>query len=116
MLRDKLAREHVNSREIGMSVSRRAQGFDESNWIADQIDRYGPVLGGELLRQFLGFRTAAAFQRARSLGEVEVSLFALPGRQGLFALTQEACDWLISQRRMAQQVAPGGSAINPSET
>lgn len=106
----------MNSREIGMSVSKRAPGFDESNWIADQIDRYGPVLGGELLRQFLGFRTAAAFQRARSLGEIEVSLFALPGRQGLFALTQEACDWLISQRRMAQQVAPGGSAINHSET
>jgi hypothetical protein len=116
MLRDKLAREHVNSREISMSVSNRALGFDESSWIADQIDRYGPVLGGELLRQFLGFRTAAAFQRARSLGEVEVSLFALPGRQGLFALTQEACDWLISQRRMAQQVAPGASSINPSQT
>lgn len=115
MLRDKLAREHVNSRENSMSVSNRALGFDEANWIADQIDRYGPVLGGELLRQFLGFRTAAAFQRARSLGAVEVSLFALPGRQGLFALTQEACDWLISQRRMAQQVAPGASAINPSQ-
>ena len=104
----------MNSQEISMSVANKARGFDESNWVADQIDRYGPVLGGELLRQFLGFRTAAAFQRARSLGVVEVSLFALPGRQGTFALTQEACEWLIKQRRTAQQVLPEASSTTPA--
>ena len=81
----------------------------------DQTDRYGPVLGG-LLRQFLSLRTAAAFQRARSLGVVEVSLFALPGRQGLFALTQEACDWHIKQRHAAQQVPPEAASTTPTRT
>lgn len=82
-------------------------GFDEAAWMTDQVERYGPVLGGEALRQFLGFRTAAAFQKARYSGAIEVSLFALPGRQGLFALTQEACEWLIHQRRSAQRPVVG---------
>ncbi|WP_369934841.1 hypothetical protein [Xanthomonas tesorieronis] len=105
----------MNSQEIMMSSFTDPPGFDESTWIADQISRYGPVLGGEVLRQFLGFRTAAAFQKARYLDAVEVSLFALPGRQGLFALTQEACEWLIQQRRSAQHIRPDTEQLGTSQ-
>lgn len=73
--------------------------FDETEWIEDQLQRYGPVIGGEVLRTFFGFRTYAAFQKARRLGELEVVVFRLRGRQGVFAMTAEACAWLVAQRR-----------------
>ena len=73
--------------------------FDESAWVEEQIARYGPVVGGEALRRLLGFRTVSAFQKARQNGQIEVAVFALPGRQGVFATTQEACAWLLAQRR-----------------
>jgi|JI10StandDraft_1071094.scaffolds.fasta_scaffold331612_3 hypothetical protein len=73
--------------------------FDETQWTDDQLKRYGPIVGGEALRTFLGFRTYAAFQKARRLGELEVAVFGLRGRQGVFAMTVEACAWLIAQRQ-----------------
>lgn len=73
--------------------------FDETQWIEEQLNRYGPIVGGEALRTFLGFRTYAAFQKARRLGELEVAVFVLRGRQGAFAMTAEACAWLVAQRR-----------------
>lgn len=79
--------------------------FDESQWTEAQIERYGPMLGGENLRRFLGFRTPAAFHKARSLGLVGVAIFSLPGRQGMFALTSEACTWVIEQRNTSQKAS-----------
>ena len=73
--------------------------FDEAQWTEGQLKRYGPIVGGEALRTFLGFRTYAAFQKARRLGEFEVAVFGLPGRRGVFAMTAEACAWLVAQRR-----------------
>src|SRR3546814_10127468 len=69
--------------EFPMTTPNRPKGFDEAAWIEEQIDRYGPVVGGESLRSFLGFRTAAAFQKARLQGQVGVAVFGLPGRQGV---------------------------------
>ena len=75
--------------------------FDESAWVDEQIARYGPVVGGEALRSLLGFRTAAACQKARLLGQIDVAVFHIPGRQGIFAVTAEACAWVLDQRRAA---------------
>ena len=50
------------------------------------------------MRQFLGYRTPSAFQRARTQETVGVRLFSLPGRQGMFALTEEACVWILKHR------------------
>src|SRR3546814_10932723 len=86
--------------EFPMSTPNRPKGFDEAAWIEEQIDRYGPVVAGESLRSFLGFRTAAAFQKARMQGQVGVAVFVLPGRQGVCSVTQEACAWLLAQRRV----------------
>lgn len=82
-----------------MSQSSPSGPFDEAQWTDDQLKRYGPIVGGEALRTFLGFRTYAAFQKARRLGEFEVAVFGLRGRQGVFAMTVEACAWLIAQRQ-----------------
>lgn len=74
-------------------------GFDESAWIDEQIGRYGPLVGGSALRSLLGFRTTTAFQKARLQGQIGVAVFSLPGRQGVFAVTQEACRWVLAQRQ-----------------
>ena len=73
--------------------------FNEAGWIDEQISRYGPVVGGGALRSLLGFRTAAAFQKAKLQGQIGVAIFTLPGRQGVFAVTEEACRWVLTQRR-----------------
>ena len=88
--------------------------FDENDWIETQIRRYGPVVGGEALRSFLGFRTATAFQKARLQGEMGIAVFGLPGRQGLFAVTEEACAWVLAQRRRLGSTEPAGSAEAPA--
>ena len=75
--------------------------FDEAGWIEEQILRYGPVVGGGALRSLLGFRTAAALQKAKLQGQIGIAIFTLPGRQGVFAVTQEACRWVMTQRRAA---------------
>ncbi|WP_144817054.1 hypothetical protein [Aerolutibacter ruishenii] len=86
--------------------------FDEASWIEAQVARYGPVVGSEALRSLLGFRSASAFQKARLQGQLEVAVFALPGRQGVFALTQEACTWVMAQRRLGRfGAAPQREAI-----
>src|SRR3546814_18378992 len=98
--------------EFPMTTPNRPKGFDEAAWIEEQIDRYGPVVGGESLRSFLGFRTAAAFQKARLQGQVGVAVFGLPGRQGVFSVTQEACAWVLAQRRVVASTSR--SDLQPS--
>ena len=84
-----------------MTSQNMPAGFQEAAWIEEQISRYGPVVGGGALRSLLGFRTAAAFQKARLQGHIGVAIFTLAGRQGVFAVTQEACQWVLAQRRAA---------------
>lgn len=80
--------------------------LDEQTWIETQVRRFGPLIGGEELRQFLGFRTPEAFQKARTLGSIELPIFPLPGRRGHFAFTDEACAWLLRQRAARSTVGP----------
>lgn len=75
--------------------------FDEKAWTRAQLQQYGPLLGGEDLRAFLGFRTTTAFAKARATGLVGLPLFSIPGRKGMFATTSEACAWLLKLRRGA---------------
>ncbi len=95
-----------------MNHSNAGRTFDEVKWIEDQLTRYGPIIGGEALRIFLGFRTYAAFQKARRHSELEIAVFGLPGRQGHFAMTAEACAWLVDQRKAAEAVSsPQNSTV-----
>lgn len=90
-------------------------GFDETGWIEEQLSRYGPVVGGGALRSLLGFRTPAAFQKARLQGQIGIIVFALPGRQGVFAVTEEACRWVLIQRRVASMDPPDGARLPGKE-
>jgi hypothetical protein len=84
---------------IAMSTDTKTQSeFDPEGWSTTQIALYGPVLGGADLRKFLGFRTATAFLKARAQGSIGLPVFTLPPRRGYFAMTSEACAWLLSQR------------------
>ena len=92
------------------------QSFDEVKWIDDQIERYGPIVGGEALRILLGFRTYDAFQKARRHSKFDIALFRLSGRQGHFAMTSEACAWLINQRKASVAVIIQHDSSDVKET
>jgi|GEM_PF-762080 len=57
---------------------------------------FGPLVGGDDLRRQLGFKTAAAFERAVRLQRLGVRTFNLPGRRGRFALSVDIADWLFA--------------------
>jgi len=78
----------------------------ERQLLAQLLERYGPVLGGQDLRQVLGFPSAAAFRQAALRGTLPVPVFSVPNRRGRFALTQEVTAWLFERRRTA--IPPGG--------
>lgn len=60
----------------------------------DLRNQHGPILGGADLSKALGYRSLAAFRQARRRGQVEVKLFSLPNRRGVFALGIEVAQWL----------------------
>lgn len=70
-------------------------------WIETLVSRYGPLVGGHDLRKLLGFRTAAAMQRAVRQGLMRAPVFHLEGRRGLFAITSEIAEWLLQERAKA---------------
>lgn len=70
-------------------------------WIEVLVARYSPLIGGSDLRKLLGFRTAAAMQRAVRQGLMKVPVFHLEGRRGLFAITSEIAEWLLQERAKA---------------
>ena len=58
------------------------------------LQQYGPLMGGADLRKAIGYRSAAAFQRAVREKIIDIRVFGIPGRRGKFALTLEVAAWL----------------------
>jgi hypothetical protein len=83
-------------------------------WVEMQIRRFGPVVGGEDLRGLLGYRTAAAFQKARAQEAIGVALFQLPDRKGWYAFTDEVCVWLVAHREKWKTDTVGAAPGSPS--
>lgn len=83
-----------------MENERRQDSFDEVAWVNGLLEQFGPLVSGEDLRTLLGFKTAAAFQKAVTDGSIAVATFHLPGRKGRFAVTSEVGWWLVMQRRV----------------
>lgn len=64
----------------------------------DLLTLYGsPMLGGDQLRQALGYRTMAALRQAITQQNFPVKLFTLPKRKGRFALVTDIALWLAKQ-------------------
>ena len=58
------------------------------------LKEYGPLMTGETLWNSLGFKNYAAFRQARTAGRLDVDVFSLPKRRGLFAHTKDIAKWL----------------------
>jgi hypothetical protein len=62
------------------------------------LDQYGPLIGGPDLVRALGYRTQAAFDKARQEQRLGLHTFAIDGRRGRFAATDEFARWLWTQQ------------------
>jgi len=71
---------------------------------------HGPILGGVDLARAMGYRSLAAFRQARRRGQIEVNLFTLPKRRGVFALGVDVAKWL-AHARQANLVAPNAEEV-----
>lgn len=64
----------------------------------DTYDRlfkeYGPLMTGKVLWRSLGFSNNEAFRQAKTAGRLDVDVFTLPKRRGLFAHTKDIAGWL----------------------
>jgi hypothetical protein len=76
------------------------------------LARHGPIIGGDDLRQALGFPTSEAFRQALLRGQVPVPVFSLEKRRGKFALVRDVGAWLARCRATAQ---PAYSQLAPSK-
>lgn len=61
-------------------------------------DQYGHMVGGTDLANLLGFRSTDTLRKAIANNTLTLKTFAVPGRQGRFALTLEVADWLLAMR------------------
>lgn len=68
------------------------------------LERHGPIIGGLDLAHAMGYRSLAAFRQARRRGQVEVQLFSLPNRRGVFALVAEVARWLANASQVNRTV------------
>jgi len=64
---------------------------------AELFIRYGPLISGKDLYTCLGFKTYAAFYRAKQLNEIDVNIFRLQNRKGWFAKTADIAKWIEEQ-------------------
>lgn len=65
--------------------------------------RYGPLLGGDALRQALGYPSRASLRQAYYQQRLPVPVFKIPRRRGFFALTREVAHWLADLRLAAER-------------
>lgn len=64
---------------------------------AHLLTQYGPLISGKDLYTCLGFKTYAAFYRAKQLNEIDVNVFRLHNRKGWFAKTADVAKWIETQ-------------------
>lgn len=70
----------------------------DATFAAELERQYGPLLGGEVLRQVLGYPSRASLRQAYYQQRVPVPVFKIPRRRGFFALTREVAQWLCAVR------------------
>lgn len=69
------------------------------------VRTYGPLLGGESLRQALGYPTLDALRQAISRNTIPVKVFSIPNRRSKHALTRDVALWLATQRLSSRDEA-----------
>ena len=78
------------------------------------LQRYGPVVGQDELRQALGYSSQDAFRQAGAGGWLRVPVFSLAGRGVKSALIKDFALWWAQRRHAAVsgQAAGGGAQQN----
>lgn len=74
---------------------------DRAELEAKLADRYGPLMGSAALAEVLGYASVGAFRQACWRGKIGIPMFAVPGRAGRFALTQDVVRWMWALRESA---------------
>lgn len=59
------------------------------------LDRHGPVIGADKIWQILEFKTKDSFDRSFQRGRVDLPLFKIPGRDGLFVLAPALAQQIV---------------------
>ena len=65
------------------------------------LQRYGPIVGQDELRQALGYASQDAFRQALARGRLPVPVFSIAGRRGKYALSKDIALWLAQLRHAA---------------
>lgn len=65
------------------------------------LDKYGPLISNDDLRQALGFVSMDAFRQALARKTMPIPVFPLPNRRGKYALVKDVATWLSLQREAA---------------
>lgn len=76
------------------------------------MQRYGPLIANDDLRQALGYPSKEAFRQALVRKSVPVPVMDFENRRGKFALTVDVASWLAAQRERAlARCAEGPSEV-----
>jgi len=65
------------------------------------MDKYGPLISNDDLRQALGYVSMDAFRQALVRKTMPIPVFPLPKRRGKYALVKDLSIWLSQQREAA---------------
>jgi hypothetical protein len=76
------------------------------------LDRHGPVIGSDKIWQILEFRTKDSFDRSFHRGRVDLPLFKMPGRDGLFVLAPALARQIVKLSIAGQVARPAGHVVN----
>ncbi|MBD9477400.1 hypothetical protein [Pseudoxanthomonas sp. PXM02] len=75
------------------------------------LQRYGPVVGSDELRQALGYPSQDAFRQAMARGRLPVPVFTIAGRRGKYALSKDIAMWLAQLRHNAVSGHPAAGEV-----
>jgi len=64
----------------------------------DLLEKYGPVVTGNNLRECLGYPSMAALKQAFTRNKIPIPVFTLKDRRGKFALVKDVAIWLAKER------------------
>lgn len=79
----------------------------------DMLNKYGPLLTGDSLREALGYRSMDAMRQATLRGTFPVPVFTIENRRGKFSLSKDVAFWIAKQRcQIDKKETQGGKSYD----
>lgn len=66
--------------------------------IADLTEKYGEILGMDVLKKVIGYKTIAALKYAIREDRLGIKTFFINGRRGRFVMTRDVAEWMVNSR------------------